>query len=246
MPSKSKSKSALESTTTAPPSAKPDWPLLRPALPPDQLHLTSLLPQQILTTPLLSSSLAKEYRLFLSTLPLICTPTKPKKGEAARFNDRFQVTDAAFAEHLWTSTGLASLVLSGDVDGAPLSEAERKALWGGEVLGLSPNIRIYRYAKGQFFAPHYDDSVVLDEGRRTTWTLLVYLSGPATGCVGGETVFYPDAPRKGVAPEPPVVAELAVGLALLHRHGNECMLHEGRPVTEGEKWVIRSDLVVRR
>lgn len=44
----------------------------------------------------------------------------------------------------------------------------------------------------------------------------------------------------------PVVVELEVGMALLHRHGKECMLHEGREVLAGEKWVIRSDLCVRR
>ena len=39
---------------------------------------------------------------------------------------------------------------------------------------------------------------------------------------------------------------LETGMALLHRHGKDCMLHEGREVLEGEKWVIRSDLCVRR
>ena len=29
-----------------------------------------------------------------------------------------------------------------------------KELFGGEPLGLNPNIRIYRYSKGQFFAKH--------------------------------------------------------------------------------------------
>jgi hypothetical protein len=106
-----------------------------------------------------------------------------------------------------------------------------------------------------FFAQHYDDSNNVTfqppgsaspvQGN-TTWTLLLYLSSPATGCIGGETVFYPDAPSKREATPPPVVAELEVGLALLHRHGRECLLHEGREVLEGEKWVIRSDLVVRR
>lgn len=78
---------------------------------------------------------------------------------------------------------------------------------------------------------------------KTTWTLLVYLSR----CEGGETVFYPEAEggRKGSAPEP-VVVEVQAGLALLHRHGEECLLHEGREVRGGEKWVLRSDLVVRR
>lgn len=44
----------------------------------------------------------------------------------------------------------------------------------------------------------------------------------------------------------PVVVGLQTGMALLHRHGAKCMLHEGREVVEGEKWVIRSDLCVRR
>lgn len=68
----------------------------------------------------------------------------------------------------------------------------------------------------------------------TTWTLLIYL----TTTEGGETVFYPEdgsAPIS-VAPE--------VGMALLHRHGEHCLLHEGKEVRKGEKWVIRSDLVV--
>lgn len=60
-------------------------------------------------------------------------------------------------------------------------------------------------------------------------------------------MFYPDVPKKykGTPPEP-VVANLETGLALLHMHGKECMLHEGREVTDGAKWVIRSDLCVKR
>lgn len=83
---------------------------------------------------------------------------------------------------------------------------------------------------------------------RTTWTLLLYLTSSSTGCVGGETVFYPEPPkRKGKnAPPQPLVVELETGLALLHRHGAECMLHEGREVLAGEKWVIRTDLCIRR
>lgn len=84
---------------------------------------------------------------------------------------------------------------------------------------------------------------------KTTWTLLLYLTSPATGCNGGETVFYPDPPpsrSKKAAPPEPVVVGLETGLALLHKHGADCMLHEGREVQDGEKWVIRSDLCVRR
>lgn len=44
----------------------------------------------------------------------------------------------------------------------------------------------------------------------------------------------------------PIVVELEVGMALLHKHGQDCLLHEGREVTQGEKWVIRSDICVKR
>ena len=91
---------------------------------------------------------------------------------------------------------------------------------------------------------------------QTTWTLLIYLTSPTTGCRGGETVFYPEHLQRAVAakkPSPknnmfvePIVVSLETGMALLHRHGNQCMLHEGREVLDGEKWVIRSDLCVRR
>lgn len=87
---------------------------------------------------------------------------------------------------------------------------------------------------------------------KTTWTLLIYLTGPTTGCIGGETVFYPESPPgrkfRGKSDEgaKPIIIGLEVGTALLHKHGQECLLHEGREVREGEKWIIRSDICVRR
>jgi hypothetical protein len=82
---------------------------------------------------------------------------------------------------------------------------------------------------------------------KTTWTLLLYLTSPATGCQGGETVFYPDdLPHKKSPIDKEFVVRMETGMMLLHKHGNDCMLHEGREVTEGEKWIIRTDLCVRR
>ena len=42
-----------------------------------------------------------------------------------------------------------------------------------------------------------------------------------------------------------VVASVSpgAGLALLHKHGDDCLLHEGRPVTTGVKYVLRSDVI---
>ncbi|OJJ51456.1 hypothetical protein ASPZODRAFT_56763 [Penicilliopsis zonata CBS 506.65] len=219
-----------------PNSQKPDWPPLRPLIPSSDLLLTPLLADQIyLIRNFFTASLCKNYVSFLSSLPLVTTPGRPKKGDAVRVNDRFQIDDPSFADSLWAI--LKHGILSND------SEADTR-LWGGKPLGLNPNIRVYRYSPGQFFAQHYDDSNTLTlhgEACRTTWTLLIYLST----CTGGETVFYPDPSRENRRPDPVVVVP-EMGLALLHRHGERCLLHEGGEVREGEKWVLRSDLVVAR
>lgn len=236
----------------------PNWPPFAPLIPESDLSLHETLPGQIVTIPnFFTATLCKTYVSFLSSLPLTTTPGKPKKGDAVRVNDRFQIDDPAFAERLWSGTALKNLVLgASENDGLGMSEPQRRDLWGGEVVGLNPNIRIYRYSKGQFFDQHYDDSNTVSlpgspsVPARTTWTLLLYLTSPATGCMGGETVFYPEpevSKKRSKEPPPePFVVELEVGLALLHRHGAQCMLHEGREVLSGEKWVIRSDLCVKR
>jgi hypothetical protein len=36
------------------------------------------------------------------------------------------------------------------------------------------------------------------------------------------------------------------GLALLHKHGDYCLEHEGVAVTAGTKYVLRSDVVFQR
>ncbi len=211
------------------------------------------------------------------------TPGKPKKGDALRVNDRFQVIDEGFATRLWEETGLRNLVLGeGRQEGEEgMSVEELRELWyarnlfsylmqilgrvltgdrGGEVIGLNPSIRVYRYTKGQFFDCHCKEPFLFplssfsfclpchvqflhscpdDESNhlnlsntpaKTTWTLLLYLTSLATGCQGGETVFYPDEiviPGKKNVVEKEIVVELETGMALLHKHGNDCMLVSG-------------------
>lgn len=92
----------------------------------------------------------------------------------------------------------------------------------------------------QHFGAHYDDSVKdIHTGAKSEWTLLIYLTGVEDGVKGGETVFYIE---KGKLRET-IVAPLTRGTALLHRHGSECLLHEGTLVREGTKYVLRSDLM---
>ena len=143
----------------------------------------------------------------------------PAKGEAFRDNERLADHNPFLAEMLWQSG---------------MSELFRDIVVGGKVaVGLNPNIRLYKYGQGQRFGPHYDESVRMDGGGRTEYTLLVYLSG---GLDGGETVFYE---RKRVVAQ---VAPVA-GMALFHIHGARCLLHEAKAVSKGLKYVLRSDVV---
>lgn len=116
----------------------PDWPPLKPLLPPSDLSLTTLIPSQIvLIRNFFTSKLCSNYVSFLRNLPLTTTPGKPKKGDALRFNDRFQVLDGGFANRLWLETGLKELIC-GEEDGSEattedgdekMSKEQRKELW---------------------------------------------------------------------------------------------------------------------
>lgn len=115
-------------------------------------EINTVLASQILTLDLFTSSFAQQFLNFCQShiAPLLSTtPIRPKKGDAIRFNDRFQVTDPSFAESLWRNSGLKEAL--------ELYEEEGKSsqdIWGGEPVGLNSNIRVYRYRKGQFFDKH--------------------------------------------------------------------------------------------
>ena len=146
---------------------------------------------------------------------------RPAVGEALRSCGRVSVLDAAFARQLWKA--LQGVLLPG------LPSAERTA-----AVGLNPNIRAYRYERGDAFKPHYDDSDVVDGVGVTRYTLLLYLSS----CQGGNTVFHEERKRGVVASVDP-----APGRSLVHRHGEDCLPHEGARVQGGVKYVLRSDVV---
>ena len=96
---------------------------------------------------------------------------------------------------------------------------------GRRALGLNERLRFYRYGPGQRFAPHTDGCHRRGSGEESFFTFMVYLNG---GARGGETRFE----NALVTPEP--------GLALIFDH---YLLHEGAPVLEGQKYVLRSDVM---
>jgi hypothetical protein len=187
----------------------------------------------VLLPGFLSAETCSRYVRYFSTLPLV-KPGPPGRDEATRTNSRLAVEDTEFARRLFSQTGLLEAVKGWEV------KVGKRVL---TVRGLHSKIRIYRYDEGTFFGRHYDESTRDSAtGFVSYWTLLVYLTGREDGVEGGETVFYLPGGRKGQEKE--IVVDIERGLALLHRHGgSDCLLHEGRTVTKGVKWVLRSDLV---
>ncbi|AET38161.1 uncharacterized protein Ecym_2431 [Eremothecium cymbalariae DBVPG len=148
------------------------------------------------------------------------------KDYAERFNDRASVISSEVANIIW----------------ARLFRVLQKDNYIIDVLGfkhskgLNPQLRVYRYEEGHHFGKHYDESVKLDQLGTTQWTLLIYLSG-GDSLVGGDTIFYAPDNNKAEYIHP------SKGLALLHKHGDDCLLHEAQMVEKGVKWVLRSDVI---
>lgn len=220
-------KAAVSSQLSAPTSSL-NWPPLPRFA---ESTLETLLPGEIvLLHALFTAKDCQAFVDFCSTLPLEPSPAA-KRGEATRTNDRFSAQQPEFAQRLWAETNLSKLLPS---------------VIGDKACGLNSNIRVYRYDSRQqaYFQPHYDDTVQdAVTGLRSKWTLLIYLTGNEDGVRGGQTVFY-KSQKKEAATE--VVFELERGAALLHKHGADCLLHEARPVLEGVKWVLRSDVMFAR
>jgi len=130
----SSTKPATSKSPASAPASPPNWPAFRPLVPPSDISLETLLPSQIvLIRNFWTGKLCKDYVSFLKTLQLVTTLGKPKKGDAVRVNDRFQINDEGFAKRLWEETGLKGLILgdveSAEEEGAGMNDSERKQLW---------------------------------------------------------------------------------------------------------------------
>jgi predicted 2-oxoglutarate/Fe(II)-dependent dioxygenase YbiX len=149
------------------------------------------------------------------------TASGPKMMTHIRNNDRVVLTDAALADALWQRLRPVLPVLE-----------------GAQACGIDALWRFYRYVPGQQFRRHKDGAVLGPQGCRSRLSFLVYLNDD---CEGGATVFRealpsatPDAP-----PPAPLTVTPATGQALLFLHER---WHEGTPVWQGRKYVLRSDV----
>ena len=121
-----------------------------------------------------------------------------------------------------------------------------------KLLGLNNRFRFYRYSDGDYFKPHTDGSwphsKVIDgqlvddaygDGRESAMTFLVLLSEDYDG---GETVFYNRLTNERVDVRTPK------GGVLIFFHGTHDLhlLHEGKLIERGFKYMIRTELIFER
>lgn len=210
-----------------------------------------------------SGSAANTKKIEFST-----TEMPPRKDYAARVNDRAVMVDRVAARILWSTLRNALLERALEEEEEEDEQAKELQEIFDTCLGLNENFRVYRYRPGHYFGQHYDennfvqvedlatnpDKPALKRGV-TKWTLLIYLTGEDYGEVtGGATMFYPEIgvptgtskskSKNGSSNTSNALqVDLEKGTLLLHKHGQDCLLHEGALVTSGAKWVLRSDLV---
>lgn len=96
-----------------------------------------------------------------------------------------------------------------------------------QPIGLNERFRFYRYDVGQQFDWHYDGYFSRPSGERSLLTFMVYLNDDFEG---GQTAFED------------CVVEPETGMALFFVH---FIRHKGQPVTNGRKYVLRSDVMFR-
>ncbi|KAG7813383.1 hypothetical protein KL921_000929 [Ogataea angusta] len=165
-------------------------------------------------------------------LDLETTPLIKSKLYASRVNDRACIRDPIDAGLIYNhfQTILKFQSEQGAVDEWILQELRFST-------AFNPDLRFYRYSKGQYFGKHYDESVKVGN-QISKWTVLIYLSDK--GLQGGETIFYNE---QGDRSKRQISIKPQQGMALFHKHGDDCLLHEAATIRDGEKWVFRTDVM---
>jgi len=102
---------------------------------------------------------------------------------------------------------------------------------GRKVVSLNERLRFLRYHPGQKFEPHMDGTYVRPNGERSMITLQLYLN---EGCEGGSTTFL------DINQVRPVEVVPKIGQVLIFQHD---ILHSGAEVTQGVKYVMRTDIM---
>ena len=176
-----------------------------------------------------------------------------------RDGSRLLALDKSLAESLWPSIRrvLFDEIVDKGVSTQPLGFDVTRGVW--DLHDLNEAMRVNKYSgktKG-FFGPHKDAQFCPNGDERSIMTLLIYLSEDFKG---GQTCFYfpkdPMLSSKGLTIKEEI--KLRGGLT----KGYECVkivpkvghavlssqsiLHEALPVKDGTKYILKTDVVVKR
>ena len=97
-----------------------------------------------------------------------------------------------------------------------------------KAFGLNEQFRFYKYESNQRFKRHIDGRFRRNENEESRITFMVYLNNDFTG---GETKF----------DDLTIIPQRGMALCFIHEQK-----HEGCPVNEGTKYVIRTDVMYKK
>ncbi|KAJ7040983.1 hypothetical protein C8F04DRAFT_1219605 [Mycena alexandri] len=127
---------------------------------------------------------------------------------------------------------------------------------GGAVRGINARFRLYRYRPGALYRPHIDGAWPASALDSTTsppsyvydsdptvysrLTFLIYLNDDFDG---GYTTFFLPSAEHGVLEARPVKPRTGTVCVFPHGAARGSLLHEGSGVTQGAKYVIRTEVL---
>mmetsp|Transcript_3204 Transcript_3204/g.5677 ORF Transcript_3204/g.5677 Transcript_3204/m.5677 type:complete len:311 (+) Transcript_3204:108-1040(+) len=118
------------------------------------------------------------------------------------------------------------------------------------VHSLNPHFRLCKYHEGGHFGPHYDSDFVESPLRkRSLKTFMLYLNdsyeGGETNFVNSHDLNFDDDAQLYCSPPESIFASLKAkrGDCLVFDHR---LLHEGRRVSSGQKYIVRTDLMYEK
>lgn len=95
------------------------------------------------------------------------------------------------------------------------------------AIGFNELFPFYKYQPGQKFKGHIDESYIRNEEEASYYTFMIYLNDKYEG---GETSF------DGVD----ITGKKGMAVVFLHS-----LVHEGKEVTDGIKYILRTDIMYR-
>eukprot|EP00794_Sanderia_malayensis_P010151 gene10151-11188_t len=181
-----------------------------------------------------------------------------KYSSSQRNNSRLLVLDDKFAPNLWglLAPEIIKFFEEWQLPCQPLGFAVSNGCWKFEGLNEAFRINKYTDSDSQFFSPHKDSQYCPNGDCRSLLTLVIYLNEDFDG---GSTCFYfpkDKKLRKDVSIEEEIqssggldngytkfVIKPSIGKAVIF---SQDILHESVPVTKGTKYILKTDIMVKR